>query len=221
MKHLLVISLSSLLLTGCLTTRSSLNTGGVQTRSEVDVLREQKTDALMRLTSIDEQLRSLNGRMEVMENNQQSVAPAAASGINDRQFKRLEERFDILRKAVDELDRKVNGKKTSSVSYKKTKVSLAKKTKVIKKNPVASIKSNAFDTAESDFKNNNFIKAIDGYQKYRELNPNGLRYARATYNMGIAFTKLGFKEESKVFFKEVADSHQSSPLAKMAKAQLD
>lgn len=215
-------------MTGCLTTRSSMNAGEIQPKSEVDVLREQKTDALMRLTSIDEQLRVLNGRMEVIENNQQVSAPSAG-GINDAQFKRLEERFDILRKAVDELDRKVNGKKSgslalkapTSIAKKSLKPSVATKPAVKKKNPVASIKKGAFEQAEADFKNNNFIKAIDGYQKYRELNPNGLRYARATYNMGVAFTKLGFDEESKVFFKEVADSHKSSPLAKMAKARID
>jgi len=229
LKSLILLIAGSLLLTGCLTTRSDLQ-GGTQQKSEIDVIREEKTEGLMRMTQIEEQLRQMNGRMEVLESNVQN-SNNKGEAISNESIMKLDEKFDILRKAVDELDRKVNGKKTGSVA-KKSKSSTAsispvKKTtpkvakKKVTKKTVASIKNTPFDRAEDHFKNNNYIKAIDEYQKYRELNPNGLRYDRATYNIGIAFTKMGFKDEAKVFFEEVAREGKGSSLAKMAQGQLN
>lgn len=225
MKSIISLLAVSLLVTGCLTTRSDLQ-GGTQQKSEIDVIREEKTQGLMRLTQIEEQLRSMNGRMEVLESQAQNQGATRGEAINNESFMRLEEKFDILRKAVDELDRKVSGKKSGSVSNKKALKSvkalpLKKTPDVKKKASMASIKSTPFDRAEGHLKNNNFIKAIDGYQKYRELNPNGLRYDRATYNIGIAFSKMGFHDEAKVFFEEVSRDGKDSSLAKMAKAHLN
>lgn len=174
---------------------------------------------------IDEQMRNLSGRIDVVENqlNQMSQNGDKDSAVKERQqteqkFLAYEEALKKLEAQVHALAEDVNKMKLAMEKPAPPEKPTAKskeKEKAEEKNPRA-----AYDEGEALFNQKKFKEAILSYQKYRDTHPKGKMYADATYKMGVCFQEAGLKDEAKVFFEEVINKFSGSKESKKAAFRL-
>ena len=77
-----------------------------------------------------------------------------------------------------------------------------------------------FGQAEVDFSNNRCKEAVAGYQRYRELNPKGNVYGKATYRMAICLERIDGLSSAKPFYQEVIQKYPNGGYAKEARKKL-
>ena len=221
--HLISLLLGTLFLSGCLQTRSDVQTGEQRQvlQQQVGTLQKTNADTANHISDLEEQIRYLNGRVEVLENKlanahsdsdqlRKSAADAAQS-----QNKKLEIYQDALTKMeqnVAALQAEVAGLKAQGLADQARKESEKEAKKASDKNP--------FEAGEAHFEKKDYKAAILEYEKYRNKNPKGKNFATATYKMGVSFQELGMKEEAKTFYDEVVAKHPKSEEARKAKSRL-
>lgn len=152
---------------------------------------------------INEEMRKLNGRVEVLEHELQTLKASQqqeqqASATREQE---LTSKIALLTETLVQLEAKVG--QPAAV----TPTPAAVETEV--KNP--------WLEAESEFKAKNYRQAIELYQKYRAQSPNGRNYPAATYKIAVCFQELGMKQEARVFFDEVIARFPSSEFATRAR----
>ncbi len=151
---------------------------------------------------INAQMRSLNGRLEAVEQHLSKLSLSQANTSIDGQLKNYEEALSSLEAEVQSLK-----KGLSSDALAKVKTAPSKKL-------------NAFERGEKKFSQQNWRGAISEYQLYREQYPKGRNYAEATYKIGVCFQELTLKSEAKSFYQEAVQKYPSSKAAKKSKIRL-
>lgn len=220
---------------GCLKTRAELRAENSEPERQRQMLLAQRDNRTSRgqqpqappayhptQEDIDEQMRNLSGRIDVVENQMNQIT-AGQSGDKDsatKERQQTEQKFLAYEEALKKLEMQVHAL-TEEVS--KMKLAMEKpvqpatkgKEKAEEKNPRA-----AYEEGEALFNQKKFKEAILSYQKYRDNYPKGKMYADATYKMGVCFQEAGLKDEAKVFFEEVINKFSGSKEAKKAAFRL-
>lgn len=243
MKSSIFVVGMSVILAGCLQTRAELrgeqNTNSglqEQTRSQQEQVRSQPVaqntssapsaavapmaskpmPTATRLEEIEEQMRQLSGRVDVVENNLGQLNAAAAndkgSGVSEKKV--LEDRLMIYEEAIKKLEAQVQALEES------------------RKGPSTNLaaggggKSSASAGAalhadgEAHFKAKKWKDAIVSFSNYRDQYPKGKLYADATYKIGVCFQELGMRDQAKPFLEEVTGKFPGTKEAKKASYRL-
>lgn len=247
MKTVILAIITSLLLTGCLLkTRSELGateqSGTYSQKNADNQMEAQQAKAGAAVASEnpaampderDELIRTLNGRVEVLENTLDTLQ-------KDREAEKIqsEQKLTALQEALVKLEKQMSGedeKKPDSVSAdtqssdeieakikadKKvdTKADVKVGAKVTDKK--SDKKLSAYDTAQELFDGKEWKKAILNFHKYTDESPKGKFVADAKYKIGVCFQELGMKEEAMAYYEEVVANFQTTDAGKKSKVRL-
>lgn len=240
MKFFISILCLSVLLTGCLKTRADLrgegqdpdlqrqtvaqqvtekHTPAPRVQSPAPVQRPQSaSSATVRFEEYDEQMRTFNGRLEVIENsiNQNGAAIQADRDANAKDRQTIEQKFTAYEDALKKLEAEVVAQNEEITRLKTAGAP------VVTAPAASNSKSahSAFEQAEELFSAKKFKEAIVAYQKYRDANPKGKLYSEATYKIGVCFQELKLRDEAKAFFLEVTAKFPHSKQAKKANVRM-
>lgn len=178
----------------------------------------------VRMEEYDEQLRQLNGRIDVVENsiNQMNAGRQGDKDSVDREKQALNAKLTAYEEAIKKLEEQVLALSTEVEKLKAppapapvastppTKAGGAKSA-----NP-----RQPYDDGETFLAQKKWKDAIMSYQKYRDQFPKGRMYADATYKIGVCFQELGMVNEAKAFYDEVTVKFPGSKEAKKAMQRL-
>lgn len=203
MTNIILFFVSIFALSGCLTTRSQLKEQS-KLQTEVATLQVNKAEVEARSQEFESQLRDYNGRIENLET---SVAELKQLNVKNEEKRTvdaelLENKFKLIQDALLKIEEELQ-----NVNNEIAKLKSQKKTAAVA--APAPTKGN-YSQAEIDFSNKKWKQAAVGYQKYRDLNPNGRRYSDATYKIGVCFQEMGMKSEAKAFYEEVIEKYPKS-----------
>jgi TolA-binding protein len=214
MKHFILL-LILVSMCGCLQTRSEVNEAEEQkaVQNQISEIRQSKTDDLMRAQTYENELRSLNGRIEVLErklaekqqdrNSEEKERAKQSKDLLD-QMKIFEESIAAIHQRLDKLE-------------KPPKVEEAK----VEELPKGGKKKTTWEKAEELYTKKDWKNAALAFQNYQETNPKGSNVSLAVYKIGICFQELKMKDDAKSFFEEVISKYPNSPSAKKAKYRLN
>lgn len=222
MKLSLVLVTLVFSLTGCLKTRNEVRDSEQRQVMQQQVVTLQKTnaDAGSRFGDLEEQFRHLNGRVEVMENQLGRSQAGVESAIrnNQSQSQEVGQKVVVLQEALTKMERdiltlnaEIQALKADRGAAQAAKASQDAQ-KSSKKDTVA-IAQEAFDKKE-------WKQAILNYQKYRDEQPKGGKFADATYKIGVSFQELGMRDEAKTFYDEVIGKFPKSDEARRSRIRL-
>jgi TolA-binding protein len=204
---------------GCLQTRSDVKAGeqGRVLQQQVSTLQKSTADVNSRFEEIEEQIRFLNGKSEVLENqlSQAKQENEQLKKLAVEQNQASTQKLAILQEALLKMEQEQDKLRGEMVAVKN-----AFKEELVKSAPAPESTKNSFENAEQLFSKKDFRSAILEYQKYRERNPKGKNFAVATYKMGICFQELGMKEDAKAFYEEVISKFPKSDEAKKSRIRL-
>lgn len=207
---LLVLSFS-----GCLVTRNEVKDTETRKSGQDQVTQMQKANAdqSIRYSEVEEDLRTMNGRIDLLENkmsqlqtqNREKDSDSAKSQEADRKMTALQEEIQRLNGLVEALTQDLASLKAASEATKITEPSG-------KKGPL--------DIADDYFDKKEWKKAIFAYKKFRDENPKSKRVPKAILRMGQSFWELGMKDDAKTFYEDVISKFPTSDEAKTAKTLL-
>lgn len=224
LRGMLLASVLGFALTGCLQTRNQVrDTEQKQViQQEVVKLQRNNADASTRFADVEDDVRTLRGRLEVLEHrsgqgNQEVEAAkrfaVEQSAENNKKILLLQEGMSAMEKNVNQLTAELNALKAErAASIAQNSAAQAK--------AAADAKKSSYELGQGYFDQKDWKKAILNFQKYRDENPNGKKVPDATYKMGVSFQELGMKEEAKTFYDELVSKHPSTNEAKKAKVRL-
>lgn len=78
-----------------------------------------------------------------------------------------------------------------------------------------------FWLAECEFRQGRYRDAIASFSKVLSTSPRHAKVPAATWKMGLAYAKLGLKDESRILFERIRVEFPGSPEAALAKKALD
>lgn len=214
-----IVAVSFLSLAGCenLLTRGDIREAEQKQKVQEQVSSLQRTtaDTNNRFADIESDLRSLNGKVEVLENR------LAQSGQDRDKAKNLIEqsnadsakKIQILQDEISKLHEKIEAMNAELTAMK----TAAAEAHAAEK---AAPTKNQFEVAEDLFEKKDWRKAILNYQKFRDSNPKHKLFPEATYKIGVSFQEMGMKDEARTFFDEVIAKFPRSSEAKKAHTRL-
>lgn len=194
---------------GCLQTRANIKGDSApvyNTPKTVQVSEDtlKKAEVAAKSEDVNTEFRQLNGRIEVLESQLNSVKENEYVKGLEAKILQMEQKITLLETTVADLNAK-------------SKVEAAKPAAA----PIIFPKSaGPLDAANAHFDRKNWEDAILAYEEYRKKHPKGGEYALATYRIGLSFQGLGLKEDAKAFFKEVVDKFPKTKEADLAKGKL-
>lgn len=210
-----VVAMAFLLtgLTGCLVTRNEAREVERRSQDQVTSMQKANADQSNRFNDLDEDMRSMNGRIEVMENRMQQVQAQASSqqGMDAARGAELERKVTLLQEEIKRLSALLDATVLEVGALKAGANATV---------PEPTGKKGSFEMAEDFFEKKEWRKAALAYQKFRDENPKSKRFPKATLRLGQAFQELGMKDDAKTFFEEVVAKYPSSDEAKQAKTLL-
>lgn len=214
-KKLLFSFFISVSIVGCLKTRTDVKE--TETKQviahQVTSLQRTNADTHNRLSEIEQEVRELNGKIEVLENKLTKSSPETEKNLRVVS-EMITESNKKLAVYQDELLKQEASIRQLSADLEALKSERAKAPeKVVEK-------KDSHQLAEEFFKQSDWKKAIIQYQKYRDENPKGKKVADSTYKIAYAFNELGMKDEAKTFYEEVISKFPISPEAKKAKSKI-
>lgn len=225
-KRLLLLC-APLLMTGCLKTRTDVKDAEQRQviTQQVSTLQRDAADVNSRFSDVNEEIRDLRGRVEIVENKLRSGNSEAdkARQAMTEQTQDSNRRLALLQETITRMDTQMQAQSADIAALKAEVLSLraaAAGAAAAAASGGGGEKKDSWSNANDHFENKNWKKAILGYQEYREKNPKGKHVAEATYRMGVCFQELGLKDEAKTFYDEVVAKYGSSPEAKKAKTRL-
>lgn len=218
MRKLILIASLPVLMTGCLKTRNDVreNEGRQVMQQQVVSMQRQTADAGNRFADIEEQMRGMNGRLEVVEHRvgQSQSGVDSALRTSQQQNADLNQKVAILQDALTKMETQVF-QLTAEVQALR-----AEKAAVAAQNTAKQAKKTSLEMAEEFFDKKDWKQAILNFQKYRDSSPKGKSFADATYKIGVSFQELGMKDEAKTFYDEVVNKFPKSDEARRAKIRL-
>jgi len=186
------------------------------TTTQVNQLQKQKAEADNKVLVLQDELRQLNGRLDMLERRAQEQGSGANGPSNAdviEQMKIFEQQNAAMKSKIDELEGKLA---TAQKAQAESAVAAVEKTA-----PAIKEKDkDSYEAAEDLFNKKEWKSAILSFQSYRDTNPKGKNYADATYKIGVSFQELKMKDEAKVFFEEVVQKFPKSPAARKSKFRL-
>jgi TolA-binding protein len=242
--RILISSLLSLFfLSGCLVTRAEL--GGTEqenvygAKSAENQLAAQQSKAQEALDQAaanapapdekDELIRALNGRVEVLENQIQTITKD-----REEEKKQYDQRLTLLQEALTKLENELHppageeqkaaangGMESSDDTAAKAKGDKTAKSEKTEKNSKKTEKKlSALEAGEEYFAKQDWKKAILSFHQYTDETPKGKHVPDAKYKIGLCFQKLGMKEEAMAYFEEVAANYGATDAGKKSKSIL-
>lgn len=206
---------STLMISGCLTTRSELREQEQKQvlQEQVTTLQQTRAQEQVRQQEYDEQIRTMSGRLDQVERRLSGFQETLAQlqGAIGRGHDESGQKFKAVEEALVKLDGQAAALAQEVEGLKKPKTSA-------KAEPAGG--KSTMQEADEAFDAKDWKGAIVLYQKYRDRNPKGKKYAEATVRIGQCFKELGMKSEAKSFFEEVTDKYPTTPEAKKAKSLL-
>lgn len=204
------------LTTGCLKTRGDVREAEVQSQTV-----EQQRMSANRVMDLEEDFRSLSGRLEVLERNMKEQGDTNSRNSKERK-EEIDFKLNAYKEAIDKLQQQII-QLTAEVEVLKSRPQVVPpKSKEITpiKSSEKAIKKNSFDTAEEHFAKKDWKNAILHLQKYREEFPKGKKGSKATYLIGVCFQELGMFDEARAFYEEVMSKYPKSEEAVRAKNRI-
>ncbi|MBK7960179.1 MAG: tetratricopeptide repeat protein [Bdellovibrionales bacterium] len=213
------------LTSSCLQTRTEVKE--VEQRQvmqqQVSTIQKNTADASSRFVEIEEQMRTLNGRVEVVENQiqRENQLIQSHSKANTEKFGEVNKKSELLQDSIEKMEQQIFSlqAEVTKLHSEYAAFQAANQTKPQANSPSKPVKS-TFDVAQEQFAKKDWKQAILSYQKYREENPKGKSLALATLRIGASFQELGLKDEAVTFYKEVLSKYPKSEEAKKAKTRL-
>lgn len=219
MKLMIPVLVASGLLTGCLKTRTDVRESEQRQVMQQQVVTLQKTnaDAYGRVADLEEQMRELNGRVDVVENKlgQSHSGVETALKASQAQNQDLESKVQLMQEALGTMEKQIYALNTEVNALRAERASAAQADSGSKKS-----KKNLYELAQDHFSNKDWKQSILSFQKYRDENPKGSKFADATYKIGVSFQELGMNDEAKTFFDEVVSKFPKTEEARRAKIRL-
>lgn len=220
MKSVVFIAAASLFLTGCLKTRNEVKTSEQRQvmAQQVTTLQRSNADVTNRFADLEEQMRNLNGRVDVVENQFGQGRSGMEEVLRSNQQKNAElnQKVMLLQEALTKMESQIFQVSSELNLLRQERASAAaaaaERAKQAKKNP--------YEVAQEYFENKDWKQSILNFQKYRDENPKGSKFADATYKIGVSFQELGMKDEAKTFYDEVINKFSKSDEARRAKIRL-
>lgn len=219
--RLLTLVALSVFVTGCLKTRAEVakveDRKPMQQSTATTPVLVQKADQEVRIQDLEASMRTLNGRLEVIEQRlnldmqgrqQDSIQSQATQKQIIEQLKIFEQQLNSIEARMRDLETR------KPVAAAPAPPSGPRSTIAPGDDPVEYLE------AEKQFADKDWKRAIISYQTYRDNNPKGKQYADATYKIGVSFQELGKKDEAKVFYDEVVEKFPKSPTARKAQYRL-
>lgn len=228
MNKYVLIAVTTILMVGCLKTRAELEaeeSGQAQERQTVAQQRvavrdgaapakEKAPPSAYRFEEYDEQMRTMSGRVDSLENAIQQLKMTKQNerelGSKDKQV--TEQKFLVFEEALKKLEAQI-----AALNEEITRLKAPPPEPVAA--PVVKGKAN-YDLGEEQFVQKKWKEAIVGFQKYRDQNPKGKYYSDATYKIGVCFQEIGMKDEARSFLEEVTAKFPNSKEAKKAAFRL-
>ena len=209
-----------LLLSGCITTRSSL-----QAEQEKHEQLKERAEFENRLVEVSDETRTTLGRLEILERRiaDSELQDKSAKEQKSEEFKKQNEKMDLLVESVSKLEEKLvklNQEFTECRAEQARLSAAVQNAKEREKEKEKDPKKDHYKDADLDFEKGQWKEAALGYQYYREKNPKGKFYARATYQMGLCFEKLKLMDEAKSFFEEITVRFPKSKYFELAQVKL-
>lgn len=218
MKLIITAVAASVMLTGCLKTRTDVRENEQRQVMQQQVVTLQKTnaDASGRVADLEEQMRELNGRVDVVENKLGSSHSGVENALRNSQQQNqdLSGKVAIMQEALTTMEKQIYAL-NAEVNALRAEKAAAQAEKSAKQ-----AKRDAFEAAQDFFAKKDWKQSILNYQKYRDENPKGPKFADATYKIGVSFQELGMKDEAKTFYDEVVSKFPKSEEARRAKIRL-
>jgi TolA-binding protein len=215
MKNLWMSLFAVVLFTGCLKTRTDVKE--VETKQvisqQVSTLQRTNADTNNRIAELEQEVREINGKVEVLESKLGRQNPDTEKNIKGM-AEQLGENNKRMAAYQEELLKQEAMIKQLSQDIENLKTELTKAPEKVEE------KKTPLQLADEHFKQNDWKKAIIQYQKYRDENPKGKKLPEATYRIAYAFGELGMKDEAKTFYEEVISKFPASGEAKKAKAKI-
>jgi TolA-binding protein len=205
MNKRIVILAMPLILAGCpLLTRNDMEQAEQKKsmQDQVVTLQKNTADQQSKFNEINDELRELSGRIEVLENrlNTNSADKNRAQSIQDEQLAETNKKVQLLQEEIGRLEGQIAALSGGEVAAKQP--------------------AGLFEQGEESFSKKDWKKAILSYQKFRDSNPKSKKFAEATFKIGMSFQELGMKEEAKTFYEEVISKFPTTPFAKAARSKL-
>lgn len=222
MKSLVVVALTGLMLTGCLQTRNDVRDNEQRSvmQQQVSTLQRTNADTGSRFSELEEQMRSLTGRVDVVENKmgQNSSGVESALKSSQQQHSDLNQKLALLQDALVKMDKQMDSMNSEIQALKASQAAAATRAEQSAKQ--AASRKDGYEAGQEFFTKKDWKQAILQYQKYRDESPKGSHFADATYKIGVAFQELGMKDEAKTFYDEVASKYPKSEEARRAKIRI-
>lgn len=199
---------------GCLKTRTDVKETETKQvmAQQVTTLQKTNADTNNRIAELEQELRELTGKIEVLESKLNKQNPDTEKTIKS-----------VAELAADS-NKKLAAYQEELLKQDAALKQLTQDVETLKAERVAAVKpqekKDPYQTAEDYFKQSEWKKAIIQYQKYRDENPKGKKVAECTYKIAYSFSELGMKDEAKTFYEEVISKFPASPEAKKAKARI-
>lgn len=218
MKFVFVLATTTLFLTGCLKTRNEVRESEQRQVMQQQVVTLQKTnaDSSGRVADLEEDMRNLNGRVDVVENrlSQGNAGVESAMKSSAEQNRDLAQKVAILQEALTKMEKDIYALNAELQAVRAEKAAFAaeKASKQVKKD--------IYEVGQGFFDKKDWKQSILNFQKYRDENPKGAKFSEATYKIGVSFQELGMKDEAKTFYDEVLSKFPKSEEARRAKIRL-
>lgn len=224
--HFMIIALliSS---SGCLQTRSDAGANyqsQVYRKKNVENQNAEAETAVQKVDERDELIRSLNGRVESLENqiqqsNKEKEASQTAVSPDSQKIALLQEALAKMELQLQKLE----GEKEHLANKKPSDENLILK-KEIKDTSITSTtsdkKQNSYSTGEELFQKKEWKKAILSFQTFVEDSPKSKLTPEAKYKIGVCFQELGLRDEASAFYEEVLAQYPKTESGKKAKIRL-
>jgi TolA-binding protein len=221
MKKTLMMAFAASLLSGCLKTRNEVKQTEQRQvmQQQVTTMQKANADSSGRLSDIDEQMRYLTGRVEVVENKMAGVNSGLENALRGAQQQNNDQnqRLAILQDALTKMEAQIN-QLNADIQGIRAEQAGAQAERVAAK--AATAHRDSFEAGNEYFAKKDWKKAILNFQKYRDQSPRGKNFAEATYKIGVCFQELGMKDEARTFYDEVLGKFPKSDQARKAKTRL-
>lgn len=230
-KKLEIFFLASIVtFTGCaLKTRSEVNPSEqsfISRRRQQEAQRSEgsKSSSLKEAQTAaadpEDTIRTLNGRIEILENNvvqlQKENAKLAEPSADVAKIAALQDALSKMELQIQKLE----GPNPVASHDSKHKSSDDNLKASIPAGELANTKKTPYDTAEDLFTKKDWKKAILSYQKFAEEYPKSKLVPDAKYKTGVSFQELGLKDEALAFFEEVSVQYPQTQAGKKAKIRI-
>lgn len=206
-----ILILLPLIVTGCFKTRGEIEEQEQQknVQNQISEIRQSRADSDMKTQTYESELRTLNGRIEVLE-----------AKLGAKQQEQIAEQKESAKQLKDILDQMKIFEDTLS-TYNQRIEKLEKPPKTELKQELGEKKKTAWEKAEDLYNKKDWKNAALAYQVYQEKNPKGSNVALAIYKIGVCFQELKMKDDAKNFYEDVVNKYPNTQPARKAKYRLN